>query len=100
MNKVQEAIFVGSHEESGIWDVLTDISDAMEVDRGAALVLLKGEIDFILNNEEIYLVRSISLYDSDFSEVIEKIHLLGLALNDVDFNEKGPFYYLSNVPGI
>ncbi len=100
MNSIQEAIFVGSKEESGIWEVLNDISDTMKADRETSLQLMKNEIYFILTNDDIFLIKSNKLYDSNSYQVLDKTKLLNLKLTDVEFNEKGPFYYLSDVPAI
>jgi len=100
MNDVRDAIVVGTHEESGIWDVLTDISDSGNVDRAKAFQLLKSEIDFITSSDEIYLVRSKNLYDSSSCKILDKQKLLSLELDDVEFKKEGPFYYISSVSGI
>ncbi|ROQ28718.1 hypothetical protein [Gallaecimonas pentaromativorans] len=100
MSGVKEAIVTGAHEESGIWDILTDIVDSESVDREEALTMLKDEISFIKERTDVYLIKSDNLYDSDTSVVIKKDELLGLTIEDVEFKVNGPYYYLSNVPGV
>lgn len=100
MNKIQFAIFVGAKEESGIWEVIMDVCGFMGVTKGSAFELIKNEFDFINSHEEIYLVYSEQLYDSENCKVLPKNNLLSLTLFDVEFHEEGPFYYISSFPGI
>jgi hypothetical protein len=100
MNRIQEAIFVGSREESGIWEVLNDIADSLGVDREMAFSLVRGEVGFLAAREDIFLIKSKRLYESDGCVVLDPRTLADLTLNDVEFREEGPFYYFSNVPMI
>ena len=100
MNPIQEAILVGSREQSGVWDILSDISGTLNVDTNTAFRLLKSEYDFIKSRNDIFFIFSEKLYESDGSKVLDKSELLNVDLNDVLFVEGGAFYYFSNVPGI
>jgi len=99
-NFVQEAIFVSSREESGLWEVLADVIDDMHVSPNEAFELLKGEMDYLQGQDDIFLIYSTKLYDTNTSRVLDKKELLNLTLEDVEFKEEGPFYYFSSVPEI
>jgi hypothetical protein len=45
--------------------------------------------------DEMYLLRSEKLYDSASSQVLDEQLLAGLTLDEVEFHESGPFYYIS-----
>lgn len=100
MNTVQEAIFVGSREESGIWEVLNDVATSSGVSRERAFSLVQDEVAFLLARDDIFLIKSLRLYESDGCTVLDPRSLANLTLDDVEFREEGPFYYLSNVPMI
>jgi len=93
-NAVQKAIFIGSREEAGLWEVLIDIADEMHIDKIEAFELLKEEIDYLIAQEDIYLIRSEELTGTEKAQMINKKELLNLTLNDAEFNENGPFYFL------
>ncbi len=99
-NFVQKAILLSSLEESGIWEALIDIVDDVHVDRSNAFGLLKSEINYLIAQDDIYLVYSEKLYDTGTSKALDKKELLKLTLEDVEFREEGPFYYFSSVPEI
>lgn len=96
MNAVQAAIVHGSREQSGLWDVIRDISAACAVSRGEAFEQLKRELKFLKSRDDIYLLRSTELYLSDSCEVLNKGDLLLLPQSVMEFDKDGPFYYLSN----
>lgn len=98
MNSVQEAIFFGSREESGIWEVLNDVVTSSGVSRERAFSLLQDEVAFLLARDDIFLIKSLRLYESDGCTLLEPGALADLTLDDVEFREEGPFYYFSNVP--
>lgn len=100
MNEIEEAIVIGSKEQSGLWEVLNDVASLKKVDRGAAFELVKAQLEFINQRSDIYLIRSTGLYDSDTCTVLDKSKLAALTLRDVEFRSGGPFYYFSHVPGI
>ena len=97
-NPVQEAIFVGAHEEAGLWEVLIDIVDDMHVDRLTAFELLKEEIDYLLERNDIYLIYSETLTGFEKAEMINKNSILSLELDDIEFHEEGPFYFFFSSP--
>lgn len=98
MNNIQEAIFIGSREESGIWEVLNDIADSLEVSRENAFSLIQDEVDFLIDRDDIFLIKSKRLYESEGCEVLNPMKLVDLNLVEVEFREEGPFYYFSNLP--
>lgn len=100
MNSIQEAIFIGSREESGIWEVLNDIAGSLGVSREKAFSLVQNEVSFLSEREDIFLIKSERLYESEGCIVLHPMVLANLALDDVEFREEGPFYYFSNVPMI
>ena len=100
MNSVQEAIFVGSREESGIWEVLNDLASSLGISRERAFSLIQDELGFLMARDDIFLIRSDRLYETDGCTVLDAKRLAGLTLDDVEFQEGGPFYYFSNVPTI
>lgn len=100
MNSIQEAIFVGSREESGIWDVLNDVAGSLGVSRERAFSLIQDEVSFLTARDDIFLVKSERLYESDGCTVLDPRMLASLTLDDVEFRQEGPFYYFSNVPMI
>tara|TARA_Y100001951_G_C11031521_1_gene125245 strand:+ start:75 stop:377 length:303 start_codon:yes stop_codon:yes gene_type:complete len=100
MNKIQEAIYVGSREESGIWEVINDIANSLEISRGEAFCLIQKEVNFLRERNDIFLIKSDRLYDSDGCTVLDPRNLRSVTLGDVEFAEKGPFYYFSNLPTI
>lgn len=100
MNDIQEEIFWGAWEESGLWEIISSIAQIKKVDRQTAFNLLQNEIDFINSNTKIYLIYSKKLYDSKTATVLDKMELKNLTLQDAEFHEQGPFYYLSSVPDI
>ena len=55
-NFVQKAMLLSSLEESGIWEALIDIVDDMHVDRKTAFYLLQKEIDYLIAQDDIYLI--------------------------------------------
>jgi len=100
MNSIQDAIFVGSREESGIWEVLNDVADSLGVSRERAFSLIQGEVNFLIARDDIFLVKSERLYEANGCIVLDPKALIGLSFDDVEFKEEGPFYYFSNVPMI
>ena len=100
MNDIQQAIFVGAQEESGIWEILNDISRIKGISGNDALALIKNEFAFLLSRDDLFLVRSEKLYDSDTCQIIDKRKILELTLADVGFKTEGPFYYFSSSQGI
>jgi len=99
-NFVQKAMLLSSLEESGLWEALIDIVDDMNVSRKKAFKLLQDEINYLIAQDDIYLIYSEKLYDTETSKVLDKKELLNLTLEDVEFKEEGPFYYFSSVPEI
>ena len=63
MNDIQNEIFWGAMEESGVWEVVSSIAAAKRVNREVAFDLLKSELDFIKSNEKIHLLYSEKLYE-------------------------------------
>jgi hypothetical protein len=100
MSNIQDAIYVGSHEQSGVWEVLSDISSSLGVSREKAFALIQNELNFITSRNDIFFIKSQQLYQTAQCEVIDPETLAVLELEDVEFKEAGPFYYFSNVPGI
>lgn len=100
MNSIQEAILVGSREESGIWEVINDVADSLGISRGLAFSYIKAELNFIIERKDVFLIKSDRLFESDGCVVLESSSLADLLLDDVEFNDNGPFYYFSNVPEI
>lgn len=100
MNSIQDAIFVGSREESGIWEVLNDVAGSLDVSRERAFRLVQNEVSFLLARDDIFLIKSERLYESDGCMVLDPSALAELTLDDVEFSEGGPFYYFSDVPTI
>jgi hypothetical protein len=99
-NLVQKAILLNSLEEGGLWEVISYISQDMQTDRKAAFSLIQSEMNYLLSQEDIYLIYSTKLYDTATCRVLDKRDLLNLTLEDVEFKEEGPFYYFSSVPEI
>jgi hypothetical protein len=99
-NEPQLAIFICSREEDGVWDAVTDVVQNMKVDRKTAFLLIQSELDYLQQQDDMYLIYSAKLYDTATSKVLDKKELLNLTLEDVEFKEEGPFYYFSNVPEI
>ena len=99
-NDIQYAVFVSSKEESGLWETLIDIVDDLNVSRKEAFKLLQSEIKYLEENDDIYLIYSEKLYDTENCKVLDKKELLNLTLEDIEFKEEGPFYYFSSVPEI
>lgn len=100
MNSIQEAIFVGSREESGIWEVLNDVAGSLGISRDRAFSLIQDEVGFLAARDDIFLIKSERLYESDGCTVLDSLTLTNLTLDDVEFREDGPFYYFSDVPMI
>lgn len=100
MNAVQAAIVHGSREQSGLWDIVSDIAASCALERSEAFEQLKREIAFIKSHDCIYLLRSTVLYSSDGCEVLNVEDLLLLPHSVAEFDADGPFYYLSNRPSI
>ena len=74
----------------------TEISQKRNISRNSAVDLFKNEIDFIKNNDEIFLLKSDKLYDNNTISNIDKNMILELDYSNFDFNENGIFYYLSD----
>lgn len=100
MNTVQTAIVQGSREQSGLWDVISDIAASGGLSRGESFERLKRELEFLESRDDIYLLRSAVLYSSHDCEVLDKRELLLLPQSVTEFDSEGPFYYLSNRPSI
>lgn len=100
MNATQRIIFMSAHEESGLWEVISALAGSSGMRREQALELLKTEIDFMESRSDIYLIRSQRLYDAESCEVLEKKALRALTLDEVEFHESGPFYYVSVGPTV
>ena len=99
-NYIQKSILLSSLEESGLWEALIDIVDDVNVSRKEAFKLLQSEIKYLEENDDIYLIYSEKLYDTENCKVLDKKELLNLTLEDIEFKEEGPFYYFSSVPEI
>ncbi len=99
-NIAQKAIFIASLEEALIRDAVIDVSQDMNVDHKTAFAMIQSELDYIMAQDEIYLVYSKKLYDTATCRVLDKRELLNLKLEDVEFKEEGPFYYFSKAPEI
>ena len=84
-----------ANEEDGIWDLITDVTQEYKISREEALQKIKKEIDYLIERDDIYFLKSKKLYDENTCEVLEKKILLNLTLKDLEFKEDGPFYYLS-----
>lgn len=100
MNTVQDVILRCAREQSGLWDVVGEIAELCAVSRVEALKRLKAELDFVKSTDEIYLLRSRSLYASEGCEVLSKEELTSIPDDFAEFRKNGPFYYLSNVTNI
>jgi hypothetical protein len=100
MNDVQKAIFVGAREGSGVWEILNDITNSLDVSRQRAFCLIQNELNFLMARDDIFFIKSEHLYKSDSCSVLNMKTLTNLTLNDVEFKESGPFYYFSNIPAI
>jgi hypothetical protein len=98
MNNIQHAIYVGSHEQSGMWEVLSDVVSSLHVSRERAFSLIQNELSFIISRDDIFFIKSQQLYQTAECEVIDPKELADLQLENVEFKEAGPFYYFSNVP--
>ena len=96
MNDIQEIIYWSAKEATGIWDIISEISQKRNISRNSAVDLFKNEIDFIKNNGEIFLLKSDKLYDNNTISNIDKNMILELDYSNFDFNENGIFYYLSD----
>ena len=60
-----------------------------------SLINVYLEIDYLIERDDIYFLKSQKLYDEDSCEILDKKILLNLTLDDVEFKQEGPFYYLS-----
>jgi len=96
MNVIQKAIIHGSREQSGLWDVISDIATTGGLSRDEAFEGLKHEIAFLESLDDVLLLKSKGLYESRTCEVLGKRDLLSLSRTAVEFRESGPDYYLSN----
>lgn len=92
---IHKQILLLANEEDGIWDLVSFISQKYEVLRLEAFEKIQKEIDYLIEREDIYFLKSEKLYDPKTCQVINKKELLNLTLDDVEFREEGPFYYLS-----
>ena len=99
-NYIQKSVLLSSLEESGLWDSLQYIIQDMHTDNKKSLKLLQSEIKYLEENDDIYLIYSEKLYDTENCKVLDKKELLNLTLEDIEFKEEGPFYYFSSVPEI
>ncbi|MEM7617626.1 MAG: hypothetical protein AAF195_04520 [Pseudomonadota bacterium] len=99
-NFVQFIFLTNSLEEEGLWDAVAELSQIEEITKTKALELLKSEIKYFEQHDDMYLIYSKKLYDTGTSKVLDKKELLNLTLEDVEFKEEGPFYYFSTVPEI
>lgn len=100
MNATQGAIVAGAHEQSGLWDIVSELAGMHRISRREAFGLLQGQLEFIRKRSDVFLVKSTDLYEANGCELLPIGELLTLSIADVEFKEGGPFYYLSNVPGI
>lgn len=100
MNATQSLIVQSAHEESGLWEVINELAGQSGISREQAFELLKNEVHFLESRPDIELIRSprLYVYDSESSEVLEKRVLKALTLDEVEFHESGPFYYVSIGP--
>lgn len=96
MNDIQEIIYWSAKEATGIWDIISEISQKRNISRNSAVDLFKNEINFIKNNDEIFLLKSDKLYDNNTISNIDKNMILELDYSNFDFNENGIFYHLSD----
>jgi hypothetical protein len=96
MNSTQSVIVMSAHEESGLWEVISDLAGRSGISREQAFELLKGEVEFLESRPDICLVRTKRLYryDPEICEVLEKDALRALTLDEMEFHESGPFYFL------
>lgn len=95
MSKIQKILFWCSKEGTGIWDVLLEIQSTLNCTKEEAYTLLNEEIDF-LKNSNIFLLKSKNLYDNSTLENINLDNLKLISILELMFNEKGPFYYISD----
>lgn len=96
MNDIQKIIYWSAKEATGLWDIISEICNKRNVSRISDVDLLKNEIDFIINNNEIFLLQSNKLYDNNAISNIDKNIILKLDYSDFNFRENGIFYYLSD----
>lgn len=95
MNFIQNQIEALANEEDGIWDLISFVSQEYKISREQALEKIKSEIDYLIERDDIYLLMSQKLFDKNTCKILDKKELLNLTLEDVEFKEEGPFYYLS-----
>ncbi|MGO2135656.1 hypothetical protein [Marinobacter sp.] len=100
MNEAQEAIYIGSKEQSGIWEVINDIANSLKISREEAFFLIQKEVNFLQGTKDIFFIKSQKIYDSRDCIVLDPCQLKSMKLCDVEFSEEGPFYYFSNLPSI
>lgn len=98
MNKIQEIIYWCTKESEGIWDIIDEIIGVEKITRKEAIGLFMEEFNFIVENNEIFLLMSNKLYDNSTIKILDKNDLLKFEYKDFEFNKNGPFYYLSDLP--
>ena len=94
LNRIQYALFVASHEDGEIREVISDITREYGVDREIALELLKSEVDYLLSEEDICLFRS-ETQDFPPCQMLDKRTLEQMTLEEIELHEDGPYYYVS-----
>lgn len=100
MTDIEELLCKVAHEQTGLWDVVSEIASMKGVGREEAFSLLQEESQFIKSREDLYILFSWGLYDSMSSRKCEKEILTSLTLGEVEFSERGPYYYLSYIEEI
>jgi hypothetical protein len=96
MTDIQNLIRESAHEQTGLWDIISEIASLKRIDREYAFIAFKDEVPFIESQSDIYFLSSSNLYDTSTSQVLKKKTLKDLKFQDAEFSETGPYYYLSN----
>jgi hypothetical protein len=114
MNDIQKIIYQCAKEGSQLWEIILEIQSVntkfLDTKTGISIVayphnsnikpndaieLFKNEYDFIKSNN-LYLLKTKKLYDNNSLSILDSKEILKLTMEDVSFNQNGPFYYLSD----
>lgn len=97
MNKLQRTILNNAHEDEYLWVVISDICEIFGCSRTEAFLLLMSEIEFISRRSDVHILKSDRINSPTFIEEIDQKGMKLLTLEDLEYMEGRPVFFISTV---